>query len=138
MRFLGGGIGYRIWHLLLQSEPLAYQRKHSDAKGKGQATYENQNKDQGEKDDVESDGEYNAVFEDLQHYIRDLKDNLKATTSIVKSVEGPKVVEECEEWRYGNLDSVQAIDKEGKLKEENNHVESESFISRVNDDTFDL
>ncbi len=147
MRFVGGGIGHRIWHLLPQPEPLPHQRRRLDPKGKGRATDEGLDEDVDEGEGPEPDGEYDLALEDLQRYIRDLEDDPEATIRTIEDGEGPEVDEEREEWGYGDPDTVQVVglaEEENGGEEDNEdngeeeHIGPEGTIHQADDELFDL
>lgn len=146
MRFLGGGIGHRVWHLLPQPDPLPRRRTGPNSKDKGRAVYDDEDEDDIADENYEEDDEnYEDTLEDLLNYIEELEDNPEAITSTTDDEEGPGVEEEREEWGYGDQDSAQVIDEERGPEDKNEDEDGddddlgpEGVAPPVDDEAFDL
>ncbi len=55
---------------------------------------QNDNKNMDQESDLEFNGEYDTMFEDLQQYIEELEAHPEATTGMIESEEAPKVDED--------------------------------------------
>lgn len=138
MRFLGGGIGHRNWHLFPQPDPLPSQRRAQRTFiTEPQAIDHSDDSDESDSDDVESDGGYDDALEDLEGYIRDLEDDLINAMDEDEDEDEENMEDkgDLEDWGYGDPSAVQELALEQEDEEED--IGPEGLISRVDDDALE-